>query len=54
MKETHRGLGITDEEFDYVVEDLCETMTKYNCPEKEKEEMKAMLRTMRSQVVQVS
>ena len=53
MKETHVGLGITDAEFDYVVDDLVKTLDKYKVPEKEKNDLLAILGSMRPDIVEV-
>ncbi len=51
MKESHAGLGITDAEFGYVVDDLVKTLDKYNVPEKEKGELLAILGPMKPDIV---
>ena len=53
MKVTHDGLGITDAEFDYVVDDLVQTLNKYKVPEKEQNELLAILGPMRPDIVEV-
>jgi hemoglobin len=54
MKATHKGLGITGAEFNYVVDDLVQTLNKYNVPEKEKQELLAILGPMRPDIVEVN
>ncbi len=47
------GLGITGAEFDYVVDDLVQTLNKYKVPEKEQNELLAILGPMRPDIVEV-
>jgi hemoglobin len=54
MKATHRGLAITGDEFNYVVDDLVNTLNKYSVPEKEKQELLAILGPMRPDIVEVN
>jgi hemoglobin len=54
MKETHKGLAITEDEFNYVVDDLIKTLDKYKVPEKEKQELLAILGPMKPDIVEVS
>jgi hemoglobin len=54
MKVTHKGLGITGDEFNYVVDDLVKTLNKYSVPEKEKQELLAILGPMRPDIVEVN
>ena len=54
MKMTHKGLGITGDEFNYVVDDLVKTLKKYNVPEKEKQELLDILGPMRPDIVEVN
>lgn len=53
MKESHAGLGISNAEFDIVVDDLIKTLDKFNVPEKGKNELLAILGPMRSDIVEV-
>jgi hemoglobin len=52
MISTHLGLDITNVEFDYVVDDLVKTLDKYKVPEREKQELLALLAPMRADIVQ--
>ena len=54
MKETHEGLGITGDEFNHVVDDLVKTLNKYKVPEKEKQELLALLGPMQPDIVEVN
>ncbi len=53
MKTTHKGLGITEAEFNWVVDDLVKTLDKYKVPSKEKGELLALLGPMKSDIVEV-
>jgi hemoglobin len=53
MRESHVGLGISNQEFDYVVDDLVQIMNKYKVPEKEQNELLAILGPMRPDIVEV-
>ncbi|HEY5647991.1 MAG TPA: group 1 truncated hemoglobin [Nitrospiria bacterium] len=52
MKTAHNGLRITDEEFDVVVDDLVQTLSNYQVPEREKNELLALLGPMRPDIVE--
>ena len=52
MKEAHMGLAITGEEFDFVVEDLVKTLDKFKVPEKEKNELLAVLGPFKADIVE--
>lgn len=54
MKEAHANLGISGEEFDYVVEDLVRTLDKYRVGSREKEDLLALLAPMKSDIVEVA
>ena len=53
MKSAHAGLGITNAEFDAVVDDLVKTLDKYKVGEKEKNELLSLLAPMKSDIVEV-
>jgi hemoglobin len=53
MKSAHTGLGITGAEFEAVVEDLVKVLDKYQVPEREKNELLALLAPMRPDIVEV-
>ncbi len=52
MKVAHRDLGISGEDFDYVVDDMCKTLDKYNVPTSDKNEVFAMLQQMKPDIVE--
>jgi hemoglobin len=51
MKAAHRGMGITDADFDALVEDLVKTLKKFNVPAKEQSELLGILGPMKPQIV---
>ena len=53
MKATHKGLEISEAGFNYVVDDLVKTLDKYKVPEKEKNELLALLGPMKPDIVEV-
>jgi hemoglobin len=54
MKEAHANLGISGEEFGYVVDDLVRTLDKYRVGAREKDELLALLAPMKSDIVEVA
>lgn len=52
MKTTHKGMGITDADFNALVEDLVAALDKFNVPEKEKGELLAILGPMKGDIVE--
>ncbi|MCI0528645.1 MAG: group 1 truncated hemoglobin [Nitrospira sp.] len=52
MKTAHAGMGITNAEFDALVEDLVAALDKFNVPQKEKDELLGILGPMRSDIVE--
>ena len=54
MKETHAGLGITEAEFNYVVDDLVKTLKAYKVPQQEQQELLALLAPMKPDIVEKS
>ena len=52
MKTAHQGMGITDADFNALVEDLVASLNKFNVGDKEKNELLGVLGTMRSQIVE--
>ncbi|MFZ5875683.1 MAG: group I truncated hemoglobin [Nitrospirota bacterium] len=54
MKAAHAGMGITQAEFDAVVDDLVKTLDKYEVPAREKNELLAMLAPMRDDIVETN
>lgn len=51
MKAAHQGMGITDADFDALVEDLVKALDGAGVPQKEKEELLAILGPMRADMV---
>ncbi len=52
MKTTHKGMGITDADFNALVGDLVKSLDKFKVPEKEQGELLAILGPMKSQIVE--
>ena len=50
---THRGLGIKASEFDIVAQHLVDTLNKFNVPEREHNELMAIIATLRPDIVEV-
>lgn len=53
MKESHAKMGVTDGEFDALVEDLVATLKSFNVPDKEQNELLAALGSMKGDIVEV-
>ena len=51
MKTTHAGMGITDAQFNALVEDLVKSLDKFKVPEKEKGELLGILGPMKPSIV---
>lgn len=51
MKSSHRGMNITDAQFNALVEDLVKTLDKFNVPKKEQGELLAILGPMKPDIV---
>ncbi len=51
MKATHKGMGITDADFDALVQDLVKALDGAGVPQKEKDDLLAVLGPMRSDMV---
>ena len=51
MKTAHAGMGVTDADFNALVEDLVATLDKFKVPEKEKGELLGILGPMRKDIV---
>ena len=51
MKTAHAGMGITDADFNALVEDLVATLDKFKVPEKEKGELLGALGPMKKDIV---
>jgi hemoglobin len=53
MKESHKNMKVTDGEFKALVEDLVGALDKFNVPEKEKNDLLAILGPLHDQIVEV-
>ncbi|MGQ0701993.1 MAG: group I truncated hemoglobin [Gemmatimonadales bacterium] len=53
MKEAHRNMGVTEGEFNALVEDLVATLDAFNVPQREKDELLGALGTMKADIVEV-
>lgn len=51
MKTAHAGMGITDAQFNALVEDLVKTLDKFKVPEKEKGDLLGILGPMKPSIV---
>ena len=51
MKTTHKGMGISDTDFNALVEDLVKSLDKFKVPEKEKGELLGVLGPMKPSIV---
>ena len=51
MKTVHKSMGITDAQFDAVVEDFKKTLDKFRVPSTEQAELTAILAPMRADIV---
>lgn len=54
MKSTHTNMGVTEGEFNALVEDLVGALDKFNVPETEKNELLGELGKMKGDIVEVS
>lgn len=52
MKETHAGLGITEKEWDAGAKHLLSTLDKFRVPHKEKDEVMAIVATLKKDIVE--
>jgi hemoglobin len=52
MKTSHAGLGITEKDWDASVKHLVATLDKFNVPAKEKDEVLAMVSTLKKDIVE--
>jgi hemoglobin len=51
MKTAHKSMGITDADFNALVEDLQKTLNKFKVPEKEQGELLGVLGPLKPQIV---
>ena len=52
MKTAHKGLGITEEDWNIAVKHLVATMTKFKVPQKEQSEVAAALTKLKGDIVE--
>jgi hemoglobin len=52
MKSVHKGMGIANKHFDFMVQDLAKTLNKFKVPKKEQGELIALLAPMRKDIVE--
>jgi hemoglobin len=52
MKAAHRGMRITDEEFDALAGDLKATLDKFKVPAREQQELLAIIAATRPDIVE--
>jgi hemoglobin len=52
MKTAHKGLGITEEDWNIAVKHLVATLTKFKVPEKEQKEVAAAISTLKADIVE--
>jgi hemoglobin len=52
MKEAHRNMGVTEGEFNALVEDLVATLNRFNVAKAEQDELLAILGSMKSAIVE--
>jgi hemoglobin len=52
MRAAHRGLGVRNQDFDALVEDLVKSLNKFNVPPREQQELLGLLGPMRKDIVQ--
>ena len=53
MKDTHKDMGVTEGEFNALVEDLTTTLNAFNVQKKEQDELLGALATMKGDIVEV-
>jgi len=53
MKEAHAKMGVTDGEFNALAEDLVKTLTAYNVPKAEQDELLNALGSMKADIVEI-
>jgi hemoglobin len=53
MKDSHRNMGVTEGEFNALVEDLVTTLNAFNVPKKEQDELLGALGAMKGDIVEV-
>lgn len=53
MLNTHRGMNINDQEFNAVIDDVLDAMTKNDAGQQEKDEVLAILYSLKGEIVHV-
>ena len=53
MKDAHRGMKVTEGEFNALVEDLVAALNAFNAPKREQDELLAALGSMKGDIVEV-
>jgi hemoglobin len=53
MRDAHRDMGVTEGEFNALVEDLVAALNQFNVPKREQDELLAALGTMKTDIVEV-
>jgi hemoglobin len=53
MKTAHKNMGVTNGEFNALVEDLVATLNKFNVPKAEQDELLGILGPLKAQIVEV-
>jgi hemoglobin len=53
MKTVHKDMGVTNAEFDALVEDLVATLDEFDVPKAEQDELLALLAPMRADIVEI-
>ena len=51
IKDIHRGMDISDAEFDDMMSDMTKTLDKYQLPQRERNDVMALLTSLRGDVV---
>ncbi|HUF66563.1 MAG TPA: group 1 truncated hemoglobin [Gemmatimonadaceae bacterium] len=54
MREAHRDMGVTEGEFNALVEDLVTTLNAFNVPQQEQNELLSALGAMKGDIVEVN
>jgi hemoglobin len=52
MKTSHKGLGITEDDWNIAVKHLVNTLAKFKVPEKEQKELASALTTLKADIVE--
>ncbi|MGQ0548484.1 MAG: group I truncated hemoglobin [Armatimonadota bacterium] len=52
MKESHKGMGVADKDWDALVEDLVKALNKFKVPKQEQQELLGLLGPMKKDIVE--